>query len=210
MAAAAPACWADGGWGETVALAVQAAPQTQQATRIQWERAALSEQAPRRPAEGSQAMRDAAASGSLASTRIELSGWTADARQHGVGVAMGVTSPAAGADAATLHYRRVEPALDLGLRWRSAPASGHRIDIAAWRRLHPEPDAYTLVHTRGSAFGDSGATTYSARVETQFSRARGRGIAPELGAVGFQMNSGAKLVLRSKRGGPMVYYRSTF
>ncbi len=44
----------------------------------------------------------------------------------------------------------------------------------------------------------------------QFKSARSRGLVPELGAIGMQLDSGAKLSLKTKRGGPMLYYRAAF
>jgi hypothetical protein len=33
---------------------------------------------------------------------------------------------------------------------------------------------------------------------------------PEFGAVGVQLQGGSKLVLRARKGGPMLYYRARF
>ena len=48
------------------------------------------------------------------------------------------------------------------------------------------------------------------RLEVQWSASRTRGLVPELGAIGVQLQGDARLVLRARRGGPMVYYRAKF
>lgn len=148
-----------------------------------------------------------AAPGSTASPRVEVTGWHQPPESASVGFAIGMGAglgtaaglrPPAGPD------NRPPNVVDVGLRWRSPALEQRRIDIAAFRRVSPTPDAYTLTH-RGVD-----QPLYGARVEMQFKSARFGGLTPELGAVGMQLEGGGKVVLRSKRGGPMVYYRSSF
>jgi len=115
-----------------------------------------------------------------------------------MGLAIGVDTPAGPwAD------NQSASSVDLGLRWRSATVNQRRIDVAAFRRVSQPQDAYALINS-------SEQPMYSARVEMQFKSAKFGGLAPELGAIGMQLNSGGKLVLRGRRGGPMLYYRSNF
>lgn len=140
--------------------------------------------------------------------RVEFSHWAH--ASGGPGVALGVVQPGGNSSVALSGPAEVrDPSangstVELGLRWRGNLADQRRLDIGAWRRVsNTTPDAYTLTQTNDSAL-------YAARVEMQFPSAKYGGLAPELGAVGMQMSGGGKVVLRAKRGGPMVYYRAKF
>ena len=133
--------------------------------------------------------------------RMEISSWSHPPQQSAMGLALGVDTASGG-----FAENRSGSYIDVGVRWRSAPVNQRRIDVVAFRRLNQpnQPqDAYTLINS-----GDQPA--YSARVEMQFQSAKFGGLAPELGAIGMQLNGGGKVVLRTKRGGPMVYYRAKF
>ncbi len=139
--------------------------------------------------------------------RVEFSHWARVS--GGAGVALGVVQPGSSAAVSSGPAEVRDPSstgssVELGLRWRGNIAEQRRLDIGAWRRVtNTTPDAYTLTQTNDSAL-------YAARVEVQFPTAKYGGLAPELGAVGMEMNGGGKVVLRAKRGGPMVYYRAKF
>jgi hypothetical protein len=121
-----------------------------------------------------------------------------------VGLALGVDTPRSPwADGRNGNGNGNISTVDLGVRWRSAPVNQRRIDIAAFRQVNQPQDAYSMVNSAGQPM-------YSARVEMQFQSARFGGLTPELGAIGMQLNSGGKVVLRTKRGGPMLYYRAKF
>jgi hypothetical protein len=133
--------------------------------------------------------------------RLEISSWSHPPQQSAMGLALGVDTASSG-----WTENRSGSFVDVGVRWRSAPVNQRRIDVVAFRRLNQpnQPqDAYTLINTAGEPI-------YSARVEMQFQSAKFGGLAPELGAIGMQLNGGGKVVLRTKRGGPMVYYRAKF
>jgi hypothetical protein len=90
---------------------------------------------------------------------------------------------------------------EVGLRWRSPLQNNQRLDLSAsWRRLAadagtaPDPDEAVL-HTR---------------IELQFIAPRRSASLGESGALGLQLGSDAKLSMRLRRGGPMVYYRMQF
>jgi hypothetical protein len=141
-------------------------------------------------------------------SRVEFSHWAHE--RGGAGVALGVVQPGTSSGAALNGPAEVrDPSangstVELGLRWRSGLPDQRRLDVGAWRRMsNATPDAYTLTQTNDNAL-------YAARVEVQFPSAKYGGLAPEFGAIGMQVNGGGKVVLRAKRGGPMVYYRSNF
>jgi hypothetical protein len=140
--------------------------------------------------------------------RVEFSPWARSS--GGAGVALGVVQPGSSGSAALGGPAEVRDpsvngsSVELGLRWRGNITDQRRLDIGAWRRVtNTTPDAYTLTQTNDSAL-------YAARVEMQFPSAKYGGLAPELGAIGMQVNGSGKVVLRAKRGGPMVYYRAKF
>jgi len=135
--------------------------------------------------------------------RIEITGWQTTPDTSSVGLAIGVGA-GVGSVATNAPDGHVPNQVDVGVRWRSPAVEQRRIDIAAFRRVSGSPDAYTLVNSGADP------ALYGARMEMQFKSARFGGLTPELGAVGMQLEGGGKVVLRSKRGGPMVYYRASF
>ena len=142
--------------------------------------------------------------GSPKRMRVDLTGWTHSPEVAGLGLSLQSSVAQPSHVLIPLAPGAASTDMDLALRWRSAPWSGNRrVDVAAWRRV--TPDAAELART-----GDSQAQ-YGARVEMQFSSIRAsRKLVPELGAIGFQFDGGAKLSLRAKSGKPMLYYRSSF
>lgn len=134
--------------------------------------------------------------------RMEVTGWydTPQVASVGLALAIGNAAPAVAPPGLERRHRSV---VDMGVRWRSPSWEQRRIDIAAYRRFGPSSDAYTLIHSADQPL-------YAARVEMQFKSVPFGGLTTELGAIGMQLEGGGKVVLRSKRGGPMVYYRSSF
>jgi len=95
------------------------------------------------------------------------------------------------------------PNLDVGVHVRHTLDNNHQIDVTAWRRMTQEPDAYTLIQQQ--------QPRYLARVEMNLSNSRKKSpLAADKGFLGVQLDSGARLSLRRKNGGPMLYYRNTF
>jgi hypothetical protein len=95
-----------------------------------------------------------------------------------------------------------QPAVDVGLHWRHTVDGKQRIDITAWRRVAPEPDAYSLAQ--------ASQPTYGARVELNLSSQRKSGLVADRGFLGFQLESGGRFTVRRKDGRPMIYYRTRF
>ena len=90
--------------------------------------------------------------------------------------------------------------VDLGLHWTQRLQS-KQIDIMAWRRMNTDDDAYTLSQTREPVYG--------ARVELNLKPSKGP-LSLDGGLVGMQLQSGARISIKRSKGGPMIYYRSTF
>lgn len=99
-----------------------------------------------------------------------------------------------------LGLQPAHPSVDLGLRW-SQRVQSRQIDITAWRRMNVDDDAYTLAQTHDPVYG--------ARVELNLSPSKGP-LSLDGGFIGMQLQSGAKISIKRKNGGPMIYYRTSF
>lgn len=148
--------------------------------------------------------RTQALSGSTYATQhTDVTRWLGSA-PHGdaFGVSVGVNAPA---NAASLAAGAVPAtSLDLGVRWRSRLDGGRRLDISAWARSpQAAPDAMGMIW-------ETQQPTYGTRVEMQWASSRTRGLVPEFGAIGVQLQGNSRLLLRARKGGPMLYYRAKF
>lgn len=92
-------------------------------------------------------------------------------------------------------------ALDLGVQWRQPVIQDRHVDITAWRRITPQPDALTLIRQREPVYG--------ARVEFNL-KAKKRGLVADRRFIGLQLDSGARITIRRKNGNPVLYYRAQF
>jgi len=92
------------------------------------------------------------------------------------------------------------PSVDLGVRW-SQRVQSRQIDIMAWRRMTTDEDAYTLIQMNQPVYG--------ARVELNLSPSKGP-LSISGGFIGMQLQSGARISIKRKDGGPMIYYRTSF
>jgi hypothetical protein len=179
-----PSVWAQGA-AQPAELMAQAQSQSEPAMRVQVQTSTL----PRL---------DAMDSGFQA-PRVDVSLFPA-ARRTGLGAVVGM-SGFAGRQNPQLGLQPQRPSIDLGVRW-SQRVHSQQIDIMAWRRMDTDDDAYSLVQARQPVYG--------ARVEMNLSGGRKRGLAADLGFIGLQMQSGARISIKRKNGGPMIYYRTTF
>ncbi len=160
---------------------------------------------------GATPARDTSLPGSLGSTNsnslqhIDITRWLTPDSQDSFGLSLGLSAPAAGS--APLATDATSPAsLDLGVRWRSRLESGRRLDVSAWARapqMAQTPDALGMIRQAQQPL-------YGTRVEVQWASSKTRGLTPEFGAIGVQLQGGSRLVLRAKKGGPMLYYRAKF
>lgn len=138
--------------------------------------------------------------GGMRSSRIDLS--LMPQQRSGVGLALGIRSrsrPVVG-------FAPEQPTasdVDLGVRWRYTSQNNHRFDVTAYRRAQA-PDAASLAEDREPSYG--------ARVEMGLAASKNlrKGFVADRGFVGVQLESGGRLTIRRKFGGPMLYYRNTF
>ncbi|HEY0824010.1 MAG TPA: hypothetical protein VGD76_09515 [Ramlibacter sp.] len=128
--------------------------------------------------------------------RIDLS--LTPSNSHGFGAVLGV-SGFSGAPA-QLGLQPQRPSVDFGLRW-----SQKQIDVMAWRRMSAPDDAYSLAQMRQQP-------VYGARVEMNLAAAAGKKnkFGLDRGFLGMQLEGGARISIKRKYGGPMVYYRTSF
>jgi hypothetical protein len=89
------------------------------------------------------------------------------------------------------------PSFDLGVRW-----THKQIDVTAWRRVNAADDAYSQIMLRQPVYG--------ARVEMNITPAKPNLFGLDKGFLGMQLESGARISVKRKNGGPMLYYRQTF
>ncbi|MGE4240393.1 hypothetical protein [Ramlibacter sp.] len=121
-------------------------------------------------------------------------------KRSGMGLALGMGgfSPASGVGgqpvANTMNF-------DVGVMYRHTTDGNNHVDVTAWRRMTPQLDAITLVQARQPA--------YAARVEFNMASVRKSGLVFDRG-IGVQLESGARISLKKKDGGAMVYYRAKF
>ncbi len=131
----------------------------------------------------------------------EATRWLSHDRPSSMGLTLGVVSGAAAAG-----MPASPQAYDLGVRWRSRLEERVHLDVQAWTRnpwSQAAPDAMGMIWSRQPA-------TIGTRLEVQWKASRTRGVVPEFGAIGVQLQGDAKLLLRARKGGPMVYYRAKF
>jgi hypothetical protein len=127
--------------------------------------------------------------------RVDLSITPLDRHGNGLGAVFGLANPSGGPGL------QARTGVDVGLRWTQL-VQAQRVDVTAWRRMNAADDAYTQVLMREPVYG--------ARVEMNLAGGQRSGLAMDLGFVGFQMESGARITIKRKDGRPMVYYRTTF
>lgn len=141
----------------------------------------------------------------------DITRWLTPLQASRLGLTLGVVVPSDGAARAGSVSPAYPPgtplAYDLGLRWRSQLQPRVRLDLQAWARTHPHTGLHDAM---GMIWGRDQGSNFGTRLEVQWSASRTRGLVPELGAIGVQLQGDARLVLRARRGGPMVYYRAKF
>ena len=115
---------------------------------------------------------------------------------HGLGAVVGVSG--FNSSALPLGLQPQRPSVDLGLRW-----SQKQVDVMAWRRMTGPDDAYSLIQMQQPVYG--------ARVEMNLGGGKKKGpFALDRGLIGLQLESGARISIKRKNGGPMIYYRTSF
>lgn len=144
---------------------------------------------------------------SNATQHLDLTRWLTPESPNRFGLTLGLSGPVSllpgphHAAAGTAPAAAQQPIqLDLGVRWRSQLQQGRHLDVSAWAQTL---DAMGLIW-------QTQPPTYGTRVEVQWASSRTRGLMPEFGAIGVQLQGGSRLVLRARKGGPMLYYRAKF
>lgn len=92
----------------------------------------------------------------------------------------------------------------VGVHWRTALGGSVVLGVSAWTRIPAgAPTAADLVW-------QDQHPAYATRVELQWKSSRFGPLIPEWGAIGLQLQGDSRLLLRSRHGGPMIYYRTRF
>ena len=140
------------------------------------------------------------ADGALHSSRMDIT--LLPQRRSAVGFAFGLSN-ASGSNPVLAPWASGMPSIDFGVHWRLMMDSNYRFDVTAYRRVQ-NADAMSLIESRDPEYG--------ARVELGLGsiQARSKGFVANRGFVGFQLESGARVTIKRKSGGPMLYYRNTF
>ena len=180
-ASAQEAATTDAGWSQTVQSAVAAESPLQ----LELSTSAL----PRLDA----------GDNSFANPRVDLS--LLPTRRTAIGPALGMSALASPSPTSLAGTGGQRPTVDLGLPMRHTMDNNQEIDVTAWRRLTQQPDAYTLIQQQEPRYG--------ARVEMNLAKSR-KGLFAERGFVGLQLEGGARISVKRKNGGPMLYYRTAF
>lgn len=119
----------------------------------------------------------------------------------GMGVAVGMSGFAPATAGAPAGFAPQRPSLDLGLHYRHALPSSRQIDVTAYRRVNAE----------SVALAQDEPPVYGARVELGLKPSTHKaGIPADRSFIGMQLQGGARVSIKRKYGGPMVYYRNTF
>ncbi|HEX2547818.1 MAG TPA: hypothetical protein VHL79_23240 [Ramlibacter sp.] len=125
--------------------------------------------------------------------RVDVSLFPATSPRLGAVVGMSGFSPQQGP---AIGLQPNKQSVDVGLRY-----SHRQVDVTAWRRMYAEQDASVVPHS---------LPVYGARVEMNLANAPRSGFAVDRGFLGLQLESGARISIKRKNGGPMIYYRNTF
>lgn len=138
--------------------------------------------------------------------RVDATQWLPAGSSSSLGFSLGGmrSAQAEGAGAHPQLNTAWEPTV--GVHWRSQLSGSTRLEIGTWARApyaSRTPDAQSMIWMNSPS-------PYGARLELQWAAPRLGGLLPEFGAVGLQLEGNSQLLLRSRAGGPMLYYRSKF
>ena len=120
----------------------------------------------------------------------------------GLGAVLGMSTPRTGVQSYGLNAP--SSTIDLGIRWSQRLSNQQQIDVTAWRRMNTDQDAYSLIQRQQQPM-------YGARVEMNLAQSSTKaGLKADLRFIGLQLEGGARISIKRKYGGPMVYYRTSF
>ena len=91
--------------------------------------------------------------------------------------------------------------VDVGFQWRQTLSRQQTVDITAWRRVTPMPDALALVQQQDPVYG--------ARVEMKLKSTSAKTFFADK-FIGLQLDSGARIGIKKSNGNPTIYYRNQF
>jgi len=128
-----------------------------------------------------------------------ITGWLTPRQASSLGLTLAVVSEDAGAGQRPMAY-------ELGVRWRAQLNPRAQINVHSWTRT-AQPAA---MHDAMGMIWQQEQSRYGTRLEVQWTSSRTHGLVPEFGAIGVQMEGNSRLLLRARRGGPMLYYRTKF
>lgn len=137
--------------------------------------------------------------------RLDVTHWLPPGRAGSLGVSFGMLLPTR-RDLRPYATPAAQWSTDVGLRWRMPLGSDRHLNMAVWAhtsRYDQESDAMGMIWQREHS-------RYGTSLEMQWSSSRTHGLVPEFGAVGVQLEGNSRLLLRARRGGPMLYYRTKF
>lgn len=137
--------------------------------------------------------------------RVDVTRWMPPGRAGSLGFSVGMVLPT---QRDLRPYAATTPPgrTDVGVRWRMPLGSDRQLNMAAWARANrygQEFDAMGMIWRQEQS-------RYATTLEVQWASSRTGGLAPEFGAIGLQLEGNSRLLLRARRGGPMLYYRTKF
>ncbi|MFT3814616.1 MAG: hypothetical protein QM740_14760 [Acidovorax sp.] len=135
-----------------------------------------------------------------ATQRVDVTHWM----PGGLGLSVGLATQANAAPAALAMAAPLwQPTL--GVHWRTPLSGGIALDLSTWASLsnRSQPLATDMIW-------QNRPPQYGTRLEVQWRSSRMGGLAPEFGAIGVRLEGDSQLLLRTRKGGPMVYYRTKF
>lgn len=142
---------------------------------------------------------------------LDLTGWLTPRETSRLGLTLGVVLQAQGAAPRAAFEGALPPgtplAYDLGVRWQSELRPSLQLDLQAWARTHQYTGTQDAL---GMVWNQHENGRFGTRLEVQWTSSRPGGLTPEFGAIGVQLQGDSRLLLRVKRGGPMLYYRAKF
>lgn len=128
-----------------------------------------------------------------------ITGWLSPRQASSLGLALAVVSGDAGTGHRPMAY-------ELGVRWRAQLNPRAQLNVHTWTRTTQT----SAMHDAMGMIRQQEQSRYGTRLELQWTSSRTHGLVPEFGAVGVQLEGDSRLLLRVRRGGPMLYYRTRF
>ena len=137
--------------------------------------------------------------------RVDVTRWLGSGSGGSLGLSLGMaTQTSTSVPALAMTEPIWEPTL--GVHWRAPLGGNMYLDLSTWTRApyrSQTPDAMDMIWLNRQP-------NYGTRVEVQWASPRFGGLLPEFGAIGVKLEGDSQLLLRTRSGGPMLYYRTKF